>query len=631
MSKTPDIFKANYSTNVDVPPVVIPNEKDFYSFCITPSINYYYLSKNGHKIPYIAQEKKEVEIWATGDPFIESIYYRETRIYDIENPEKTFMDILQHYQILSVQAQTFKAFLKIKFKTMFSGLNISDDFIEGFMQGGISPAADFFSAIVYSHTKNKKDIQDYLDWVGVTTFTAQHIVNLSEIKIYFYLTRFYSPPPYDVSLQAHYHILKYSYFANTLNSQLILKSLIGSYDDFILHKKYFDEYFYYIASGGSLEKCCKKVECTKQDRFIMNIFDYLKLLAIPKSEFNITIFKTIMQTDTPIKTLLDTFSDEQLDTIVYDKKIFDISERYIYVEKIVESWSKNYFYLDKKFGSLCKNKESLINGEEFIEIDDKFYMTGNILTELNCFTLEDLLSSFIANTDETGYVSFKTPFDKNIVYTLAELVSLKDIIEKEETLSLNLRGINLNKEQILEKFNEYIFLAQEQESEGYQILRDLKIYTKQNSETIIDLFMNLFYLGMYFRQWKGPPHPYPLNRADTGVELSRDSEDEVNFSIKWTEYYAKIDENLASLPQNIREKINGLTIYKSYKNNAPVIYSTYVSSFTFQELYTRVKAGDECIRMSSTPFVFSAAYYLKVIANHNIEGFQLDSNIVEIQ
>lgn len=126
---------------------------------------------------------------------------------------------------------------------------------------------------------------------------------------------------------------------------------------------------------------------------------------------------------------------------------------------------------------------------------------------------------------------------------------------------------------------------------------------------IREIFLQLFYTGMYMRRWGGPGCPYPLKRQATERRVLPDPE--VLAAL------VRVREMLDALPRNVRQYIWDLPAleYRSGDYNREVRTIGYY--------ITEVGRGAYCIRMASSKFITTGYAYLLTLLNETIADFDI--------
>lgn len=164
----------------------------------------------------------------------------------------------------------------------------------------------------------------------------------------------------------------------------------------------------------------------------------------------------------------------------------------------------------------------------------------------------------------------------------------------------------------IQMFSQYMIDYQIQQTELSDSIYKLKQMVYKSN--LRRLFVYLFAMGMYFRQWKGPGDEYPLLKEQTeqtsGVYLDQ----------AITMVHSKYIQALSGLDdQNIYQELPVVNIISG---------KLEFESDNIKNMYKHtIIQPESCIRMFSTTFIITGAYYLKVILGEDIPGYNLGNLI----
>ena len=706
-NQTYDIFDAGYSYNVSrfiLPNINNPTEVS--QLFTVPSIRFFYTSKKinlktnkYHILPYLGNTMEDIILWRKylESDFFNVTIYSQTK-YDYgsntsssastgggtgssASPEDAFYAIVDGDTIVSVATNYLKEYIR----KLLIELNLfnrdeslelinreQNTILNYFIKGGFNPASDYIRAIPLAFERNETKIQEYLDEIGIITFTASQILNLQPSAIFFYLVHFFGVP-YVNNLNVGQIIRPYQLNAKTPYAKIMIDQLEDNYDRYVKgtvatnFAKFFNYANAVLATDNrspqhsiqdTLAAFAKSFGTTVTARIQHNIFDYLVLLDNQKPEtLSLKLFKKLCTANENVEqlrqhlfeTLLNNYTDEQLSKLIPakigDLVVSAIEERDTFIYEIIDYWILSGIrIMNKNLSDVCFNSESLRRGDDFKDMDEPYLGVGSLSTQINCYTFDDVLSQFVSNTDADGFVTFIHPIGKN-QFTKEELMKIKRLVQSEVPedaifLYYMLNDINSerpenrwSKEKLLSKLNDYIATANLQESADFESLRTIQRYARESSENrtrVESFFMAMFELGLYFRQWQGPGTAYPLT-SEIQMEPEENSDREVALSQRVTDANTKFDNLFNEFPDNIKAILNDIIIYIKYPGaTEPRQYTVAGNPATLQRIHNRVKAGYECIRMSSGPYFYTAAYYLKKLLNVDIPGFPLSANIQQI-
>ena len=674
------VYNTGYTYNLtELPEITVdPTKTNLQQVLDIPSATLVYNSKKKdpktglfHFLPYISGEMNtDIRVWKNLnniDTFTRSAYSQKEYNYSNSDPEAAFIKIINNYTIVSKSTKFLGVYLKYNLKKMGLFSNdkealLTDEFLKYFIRGGFNPASDYLKAIQLALNVDEAAIQAYLDDIGVINFTAKKIATYPFHEIFYYLVHFFGPPP-EGNIDVSYTIKKYNIEALTGISRIFASQIRDNYDVFIKYNDKFDEYFKYCANPQNFPTrdfseeegdtrtpefltLLNKFETTNGPRLLDNIFLYLPLLSVPKTELTLQSFKQFCQANANAsgadmrKTIMNTYSDKQLETLVpqhyhdaeFKGPLMMVPTRNEFVDIILGFWlTLRARFLTKEFGGVCRNPESIVQSEDFTDMDEQFISVGTLTTDMVCYAIEDIVMTFRNNTDDTGTVTFKNPIRFAPDFTIQDLKDIKNAVALGAApfVKYTIGREKVNRNELIDIFSGYIAQAELQESSDYRVLIKIPNFAKKstaNRELVHNLFKSMFEAGMYMRQWKGPGHDYPLERAATGQELHGETTERKALDSLVGAKLVEFNEYLEKLPEELRTVVRGLKMYvKTDADQAPRVYSNSI-----QSLHERVTGGTECIRMSSAPYVYTGAYYLRRCLGQDIPGFSLDASIAQI-
>lgn len=247
------------------------------------------------------------------------------------------------------------------------------------------------------------------------------------------------------------------------------------------------------------------------------------------------------------------------------------------------------------------------------------------LTHANFMLLPKLNSKYQSNTETTlltstddlpgPYLVFGTPFDYH-VYEFDEIMSafheeelripenpravfipqhcirLQNIIRFVEFINPSLRVIT---QQIYEKLSLHDY---ELQNESLFILKEM-IENQESFVILKDLFMNIFYAGMYMRRWEGPGHEYPITSIQTRSP--------VDPMIRTPIALGKVSDILDTIE---KQKPYMYTVLKDLKIANYTQHGNICNTVDrLLHMIGQVSNGNYCIRMASTQIIQSAYIY----------------------
>ena len=594
--------------------------KDIIRTYSIPSSRYYYLSQKGFPIPYVAlstdvdQMLRDVSVWHT--PGEHKPVYRKS----YNNSRGPTIDLVSMIDGIGVSISNISNEYRESMTELFPQefpFTISKVFISLMAKYPHHPDADLTIAANLSQTNDGGGIQNYLNRIGVITFTYNEISGLSPIKKYFYLTRFYGPPPLG-DLNEQYVGDAYDKISLTDEASSIAKSIKVNLD---LFKQYQEETMalFYTYNTDPNNKIYEKMGTNNKKAFLNNIYDYIALKtktwgSNPLTLITITYLNTANKNE--IKTFIESYNDIVLISLV-GKSEYDTRSQLLDI--VADRLSANRaFLLDKKEAALCKYKSDAMSLDDFVEIDQPFIGLGSLLGKLRCVELDSLFDT-LEITDENGLYLFRDASNQTgepRSFTLEELNNIKDALVQARYPI---------KQAYIDKMNFYIDEFKVQQSSEFQRILPLRSWYRQsdNNKSILkQVFIKYFEIGMYMRQWKGPGNPYPLLKRQTGETVEA-----LGRTPEWVQ--TNVDKaipiftnELDKLPEILRTLIWSLPVYYVGDDGQPEKMNR-----TIQSRYNQVTSGVFCIRLASAPWSYTGAYYLKFVTGENIAGFDLTAGL----
>lgn len=301
------------------------------------------------------------------------------------------------------------------------------------------------------------------------------------------------------------------------------------------------------------------------------------------------------------------FSDESILSICGFQNVSMFNRIFDYITTVINFYKTIREELEKERGfCISTNTLNCESDEDYLYNNySNFVITYGKLKDPICFSVQDLLGSFIINSAED--YTFRRPDKPNTTFSYEDVKNLYDIINQQDPeLIPGFRG----ETQPLLRLLRPIF------TKPPPNMTDILNLPDEDKEILIDIMIALFEAGMYQRTWKGPGHPYPYKKSDTKNSTLAEIECAMNPS------FAEINElNDKLSPEAVIMFKNLPAVYKYI----PLTYSIY-KLWEFLE-YT-VK-GDFCIAIGSAIMIETAISYLDIleikIKNFNYDQFESDS------
>lgn len=254
--------------------------------------------------------------------------------------------------------------------------------------------------------------------------------------------------------------------------------------------------------------------------------------------------------------------------------------------------------------SLCRQRRSVLTDEEYSQMDCPFLGRGDCMNGFDCYTIEELVRSFESNRSSCGKIEFRDPHNYNRIFSVDTLREFRNALLK----------ISISPE-IIELFNGWIGEC------GETCINTQGI----SPDTIRQIWTSLFTAGMYMRRWRGPGFPYPKLDSECRGEPRRGTRAETKISSEITKEMFICTEALETLPHDRRGDIWNLPMMRS--SDGEIVESNQ----RIYEMYNGVQRGDICIRVVSSKWIITGAYYLKRMLGEDTPGFSLDDRLDVIE
>jgi len=619
-----DIFDSGYINPVTY---LKPVSAEVVEALTIPSSRYYYLSKDGSKIPYLAlstqdQTKRDVKAWQNQQRPVKSVY--TLGVEEFSDPE---LDLLKIIQGIGISGEVSNRYMR-SFQELLNTYSQLDDpldrfvipvnngLITSFLTNPFNPAANFIRASQLAESKDPVRIQAYLDEIGIIHFKAEDIYNLTIGYIFFYLTRFYGVPR-SGDLDAKATVVRYLKQAVNKEARKISNLISENLEIYRKHQAAFDAYFIEINRDPNQEIIWTGLGATDKHRFYRSFFQYLSLLDRPKNLPKLTLNSVRQLRAGSVQQLVD-FLKMYLDQDILNLIKVDQGEtRTAFLRLTAENLLKSRVFIMHAYeAQLCRNAETAILFDEFAELNYPYLGKGNLANGFDCYTIAELFQTFESNRDDRGAIRFRDPLNYNSEFRLSDLRQFRDALAEGRD------DVDVPPD-FVQQFDVYIREAELQQSDDYQQILQLRRFSDR--ELMRNFWMTYFNMGMYMRQWRGPGNPYPTRAEETGTEAVPGTATEVEIAENVSDSKIRLGQLLNQMPQQIQESIRGLTVVKRINDQVEN------TNYHLGQLYTLVINGRFCIRMASGPWAYTGAYYLKQILNEDIPGFDLGSNVEHIQ
>lgn len=594
-----------------------------------PSSRYFYYGPGNNPIPTLAfagvdprQLSRDIQAWL--EPTSSPTVYSQTTVESVD-PGIDLINVINGTRVLSSERYRpayIREFGGLLDETRGFALRADRKFIEQMLKYPFNPKADFIKASSLARDGFRAEIDSYLRERGVLTFTVNDIYRLPESEIFFYLTRFYGPPV-EGNLEAETIKRIYRKRANNNNTVALAAAIPEHLSLYRSLTPQFDAYFNAINADPDNPDILQGLGSSSYDRLYANFFDYFRLFTRPRSLPPLTL-NTIRQLRAngagELEDFLRNYTDQEIIHLV-GEGVDSARSRTVLLERAArELIETRVFILNPEEAELCNNPESFLTAESFSELSIPFLGRGSLSDGFDCYTIEELHQSFLANQSSDGTFTFADPLHRNVNFRTSDLREFLHALESRRT------GTTVP-QSVTRLFEQYIARSEAQDSSDYQQIRNLKAWVSQspqNKELMREFWLAYFRMGMYMRQWRGPGNPYPILAEQTGQEVAPESATGIEISTNVSQQKEVVDRIMGEFPEQISEIIRNLRVLKRNAGRAQQEGTTII------ERWNGVITGRYCIRMASGPWAFTGAYYLKQILNEEIPGFDLGSNIQSI-
>jgi hypothetical protein len=245
--------------------------------------------------------------------------------------------------------------------------------------------------------------------------------------------------------------------------------------------------------------------------------------------------------------------------------------------------------------------KTLTTLETLIEAAPDIIIGHGSRTSYRSFSPVELLSSFSENPLDARFIK---PYNHNEEFDEGEVEKIKDLLsffEKSSSIAC----------EACDRIDTILKYQAELTEDVRDFLRKYQSSDSEYKEDFKNLITNIFYAGMYMRQWRGPEHPFPVTGSETRYYFDHDSEE---FYVGVTKHMTEV---MALLSRLNCVHLNRLHI-KSYSN----YYYNY--GYRMNDFLRNVHTGEYCIRMASLPLVASAVFYSTLLKGDYLPKISLD-------
>lgn len=246
-----------------------------------------------------------------------------------------------------------------------------------------------------------------------------------------------------------------------------------------------------------------------------------------------------------------------------------------------------------------------------------FIISYGKLDNYICYGLLELIDGFKPFGENSDFYDYRLYTSEGSFKSLPveEVLQLKELIT---SLVPTLTGQNLVQAQelltVIQDVRDHVKGNTTYERDTYNKFLE---FTPTLKNSIIVYLKKFFYVGMYMRQWGGPGFPFPLSGRTTGRESGFNADLHVAPHL---EELVGLLERIKELSEDARDFVYNLKEIQHYNGEIRV---SPTPSYNLDKLVEITVRGTFCIRMGSTFFIGSGAYYMKLFDNFDFEGYDI--------
>lgn len=402
-------------------------------------------------------------------------------------------------------------------------------------------------------------LNKHLHKLGVIHFTAPEVYYLGDENLKHILQYMYELPTTYIN-----HRLQVNTFYRQAKDNLLARSLIDRYD-----KQMDDKYIQLInlTIHNSVNTVLQKLQTTHLSWVISNPDIYIQPWSTTDIEY---------------------MSDNQLHTyILPDEQPISRSDL---IQKVKHAFQTSHVrFLTKEQARNC-TLESQKTIFDMADLPDTYIGIGNWSQGFICYDIQDILQT----------LSIYAPLG---ILKNPHTQKSWNPIELYQIINLYKDNPNIQ-EQLLSYTQKYNPNTQIKELRQHLLVPGVK-----------EVFLQIFYLGMYLRRWSGDG-PYPLTEELVEGHTFQ-SQCGLSTAIASTEAGIKLHDELNKLPMDIQQIINNLHLMNK-------VDQEYIPEYqSIQSIIQDIGDQNACIRVASGLIAYTGAYYLYIIFNEYPPGFDL--------
>jgi hypothetical protein len=346
--------------------------------------------------------------------------------------------------------------------------------------------------------------------------------------------------------------------------------------------------------------------------FRNNILQYEAVIQRPANLSALNLERLMGMRESEVEPYLKQFTDEEI--LSSTGAYVNYASRQDLIANLSALRARDNFFIP--LSRNCRNAQTQL----FSDTADPtlFIIAFGTLTRYWGYEIDELMSSFTYNESidtrraNRGDFIFRHPEDPRVAFTVAQIDQLHQLLLPWSTQPLV--------PPLISRINEGLMEARQKTDYDRQLIRDFRRIVKEQQPIVRDYLFGLFQAGMYMRRWEGPGHPYPQKSNQTeNVKVSPDAN-----TLKALQQVHRIIDQFDPTTKrliygeyvNRSDQITGGLRIVEYFGPQPEQSRGCISDLMYQ-----VIRSDFCIRMASSKFVGTGAYYLRLLFNETIPNF----------
>jgi len=332
-----------------------------------------------------------------------------------------------------------------------------------------------------------------------------------------------------------------------------------------------------------------------------NVASYLPMLKRQKVHL-LPLFDWERMSDEDITTMLGTSSDMELFNATQAYVPYSSRAQLLVRLRTLRNSDNFFLPLSVKYAT---NSETLMATDvNELPLDHSVAISFGKLTRYRVYEVDDLIHSFSVEIDgaagprrpENAGNRAMNPSEEQF-FTLEHIQQLNDI--------LAVMVVNENTTTLKKLVAKHYQILLSMSCPDDQFLSVIASKSATLVDKMVQIFHNLIITAMYMRRWQGPGHSYPLEDLPVGVP-----EPTVQISDGILRLKVLID------APDVLEVFNIVPLVNRSTTRLEVVpHSRLMSRFE------DVADGGYCIKMGSSDFIYTAAYYLCLLGRSDLVNF----------